>query len=453
MLRFNAVHGEQSIFSGVRRLEPGTLRQFSLASMAPGDGGSPKRFWSPAEAAAAMMEARSERPATVAELEDVLRDACKLRSLADVPVGAFLSGGIDSSLVVALMQAESTHPVRTFSIGFSERKYNEAHYAKQVAEHLGTDHTELYVTPEQAREVIPRLPEIYDEPFSDKSQLPTVLVCELARRDVTVALSGDGGDELFLGYDRYLFARKWWQRLRPLRPARRLSGAVHGPLRALGNSRLAEGTSAQRAAVVAGLLAAPSFEHFYRFLFSHYKDVQELVHGQSRSSASFGAQATRALPVGSGVIERAASEDAAGYLVEDILVKVDRASMSTSLEVRAPLLDYRVFELAWRFSEAQRVRGEQGKFPLRELLWKHVPRQLVERPKMGFGVPVGEWMCGPLRSWADDLLSENALKWSGMLNQRVIQHKWIQHRNKSRSYAPELWAVLMFQAWWDRWMR
>ncbi len=453
MLRFNGVHGEQSICEGVWRLPQGTLMRFDRSTR---DGAQGRRvtYWDPTEVAMTAMERRGASPATNEELEGILRDACRLRALADVPVGAFLSGGVDSSLVVALMQSQSLQPVRTFSIGFHEATHNEADHAKAVGAHLGTEHTELYVTPEETREVIPRLADIYDEPFADPSQIPTTLVSELARRDVTVAISGDGGDELFLGYHRYPFTQKWWDKTRFARRIvpTRLGAMGHAFLSTAATRLPTKGSELAKFSVAAAMLGATSPEAFYRILLAQWNDTPEIVRGAVMNPASLAAQSMRPLAAEATIAERCALEDAHGYLVDDILVKVDRASMSTSLEVRAPILDYRVFEAAWRFPAGARRDQHKGKLPLLALLYQHVPRELIDRPKQGFGVPVGEWIRGPLRDWAESLLSERALNQHGLLDTQRVRLKWTSHLSGRRLWAPELWGVLMFQSWWQRWM-
>jgi asparagine synthase (glutamine-hydrolysing) len=344
--------------------------------------------------------------------------------VADVPVGAFLSGGIDSATVVALMQSHSTRPVKTFSIGFHEHDYNEAPHARAVARHLGTDHTELYVTADEAMSVIPMLPQLYDEPFADSSQIPTYLVAALARRHVTVSLSGDGGDELFCGYPRYGLAYRSWQTIASVpafvqkglhalissTPAPVLNAALQFSSPSTPRRRRSRSEWQQ----VAAVLRDPSGDSFYRTVMSHWLEPRALIHGASEPDDVF-MDHSRSSRL-SDFRKRMMYLDAVSYLPDDILVKVDRAAMSVSLETRVPLLDHRVVELAWRLPMDFKVRDGQGKWLLRQVLYKYVPKALVERPKMGFGLPVDSWLRGPLREWAEALLAESRLRRDGYFN-------------------------------------
>ncbi|MEW5729765.1 MAG: asparagine synthase C-terminal domain-containing protein, partial [Pseudomonadota bacterium] len=392
------------------------------------------------------------------ELVSLLSDAVGMCMESDVPLGAFLSGGIDSSLVVALMQARSQRPVRTFSIGFAEAGYDESKHAAAVARHLGTEHTELTVTEREALAVIPHLPAIYDEPFADSSQIPTHLVSRLARDHVTVALSGDGGDELFGGYNRYL----WGDKLA------RLMGRVPGPLRRLGCAAVAGVPAAGWDAAAAALrpllparlrVAMPGDKLHKLAAVAGTPDADAAYVGLTSLWQSPGALTGRVEPPGAVRAAAAALDDSAGfiarmmladtltYLPDDILAKVDRASMAVSLESRIPLLDHRLFELAWRLPLAGKVAGGTGKLPLRRVLFRHVPRELIERPKMGFGVPIGAWMRGELRDWAEDLLEPAKLAEDGLLDPVPIRRCWNEHLSGRRNWQHQLWAVLMLQAW------
>ena len=374
--------------------------------------------------------------------------------LADVPVGAFLSGGIDSSTVVALMQAESTRPVRVFTIGFHESDFKDAVHARAVAHHLGTDHTELYVTPEEAREVIPRLPTLYDEPFGDSSEIPTFLVAELARRSVTVSLSGDGGDELFGGYDRYRLQSLLTRTLfRIPGPVRR---ATAGLIQAIGPGRFDAVASllppryrlaraGDRAHKFAGVLAIQDTDDVYRHLMSHWKDPGQVVLSGGNADGRLG-DAFRWPTVGDGT-DRAMYLDAVTYLPDDILVKVDRATMAMGLEARVPLLDHRLVEFAWRLPRPMKIRNGKGKWLLRHVLARHVPVELTDRPKMGFGVPVGDWLRGPLRGWAEGLLAVERVSSEGFLEADPIRAAWADHVSGRSDRAYQLWNVLMFQVW------
>ncbi len=439
------VPGPKSIYRGIFKLPPGSILVVRPGTE-PGKA-EPVAWWSMAE----QVEEGLRHPFSgsdeeaVDELDARLRDSVALQMLADVPVGAFLSGGIDSSTVVALMQAQSTRPVRTFSIGFEERGYDEAGYAKAVAGHLGTDHTECYVTPDEAREVIPWLPQLYDEPFADSSQIPTFLVSRIARRGVTVSLSGDGGDELFFGYDRYSHLERLWQRVAwcPALPRRALAPLVRWTAAAVppgvrGKARLA---------MIADLLAAGSASEVYARFNSHWRDASTIVAG--------GREPLRVRPprgvlaAGASICEQMAYVDAVTYLPDDILVKVDRASMALGLEARVPLLDQRVVEFAWRLPLALKVRQGQTKWLLRQVLERYVPRQMVERPKMGFGVPIDSWLRGPLRDWAESLLSLRRLESDGYFQPEPIRQKWSEHLSGRTDWQYHLWDVLMFQAWLD----
>ena len=400
-----------------------------------------------------------EDPGTCAEaVEAALRRSLAGQMVADVPLGAFLSGGIDSSTVVALMQELGDRPVRTFTIGFREAAYNEAEDAARVARHLGTDHTELYVTPREAMEVIPRLPETWDEPFADASQIPTFLVSRLARAHVTVALSGDAGDELFGGYNRYVWALGIWRRSRLLPgslraglarlieavPARAWERAfvLLAPLMPLRLRQRNPGTKMHKLAEV---LRRAGPAGIYLKLVSHWDDPATLVLGAEEPATVLSDPARQpALPT---FLERMMYLDGVTYLPDDILVKVDRAAMAVSLETRAPFLDHRVVETAWRVPVSLKLRDGKGKWLLRRILHRYVPPALVERPKMGFGVPIEDWLGGPLRDWAEALLEEARLRREGYLNPAPVRRIWREHLAGRGSWQYWLWDVLMFQAW------
>ena len=378
--------------------------------------------------------------------------------ISDVPLGAFLSGGVDSSTIVALMQAQSSRPVKSFSIGFHDPAYNEAEHAAAVARHLGTDHKELYVRPEDALAVIPSLPSIYDEPFADASQVPTLLVSRLARRQVTVALSGDGGDELFAGYNRYrLAARNWGRISRVPRPLRR---ALAKGLTALSPERWNKVAGAVAPILPASLrlslpgekvhkaargLASGSPDELYRELVSSWRDPGEIVIGGAEPATL--APETLARLEGLSVCERMMALDLLTYLPDDILAKVDRAAMSVSLETRVPLLDHRVVEFAWRLPLDLKLRGGETKWVLRQMLYRHVPKALIERPKMGFGIPIDAWLRGPLKDWAEELLSERRLAGEGYFRPEPIRAAWDDHQSGRANRQYQLWAILMFQSW------
>jgi asparagine synthase (glutamine-hydrolysing) len=456
-LRHNYVPAPYSIYTGIAKLPPG--HRIKLAAHDTGPART-EPYWSLREVAEAgvanPLEVDDET--AVEELDLLLRDAIARRMVADVPVGVFLSGGIDSSTVVALMQAQSSRPVRSFSIGFAEEAYNEARHAKAVAQHLGTDHTELYVTPQQAMSVIPKLPLIYDEPFADSSQIPTFLVSELARKHVAVTLSGDGGDELFCGYVRYFWGRRIWDRIGRL--PYRLRTLTAAALRSLspsswnvlfaGMNRLMSSTAVgeltgDRVHKLANVLAVSSPDALYHGLVSHWPQPQSMVHG-SREPLTALTDRTQWARL-SDFTQRMMFLDAVTYLPDDILVKVDRASMAVSLEARVPMLDHRVVEFAWRVPLSRKNRNDQGKWLLRQVLYRYVPPALIDRPKMGFGVPIDSWLRGPLRGWAEDLLSEHRLRDQGYFDPAPIRQKWAEHTSGGCNWQYWLWDILMFQAW------
>lgn len=460
-MRHNYVPAPYSIFLGVRKLLPGTV----LTLRGHGDREStPLPYWSVrdvAEAGARRPFSGSESEA-IRDLDALLRDAVALRMVADVPLGAFLSGGVDSSTVVALMQAQSERPVKTFSIGFHEAEYNEAVQAASVARHLGTDHTELYVTSAQARDVIPQLPTMYDEPFADSSQIPTYLVSALAREHVTVSLSGDGGDELFGGYNRYFWGRAIWRRIgrvpAPMRGVAARTLLAVSPdawnrhyelVKPLLPTRLRQQQPGDKLHKLAEILAVCSPEEMYNGLVSHWKHPADLVRGgREHGTALTDRSRWATLP---DFTQRMMYLDSVSYLPDDILAKVDRASMAVSLEARVPLLDHRVVEFASRIPLGMKIRNGQGKWLLRQVLYQYVPAELIERPKMGFGVPIDSWLRGPLREWAEELLDERRLGQEGYFNPAPIRAKWTEHLAGTRNWQYHLWDVLQFQAWLDRW--
>ncbi|MBF0124497.1 MAG: asparagine synthase (glutamine-hydrolyzing) [Magnetococcales bacterium] len=397
--------------------------------------------------------------ATVAEaqteLESLLHDVVQRRMVADVPLGAFLSGGVDSSLVTALMQSHSSRPVRSFSIGFREEGYNEAQHARAVAAHLGTDHTELYVDAQQAIDLVPQLAEIYDEPFADVSQIPTYLLCRLTRQHVTVALSGDGGDELFAGYTRYLMAQQlerlfahspgWW-RQSGAAVLRAVSPALWDILAQVLPPRRRPTLLGDKLHKLAQILTLSDVKQVYPQLLSFWPLGIELVPNSGSATASM---LQEGLLAG---IEQMQMLDTLGYLPSDILVKVDRASMAVGLEARVPLLDHRLVEFAWRLPLSMKMNQGQGKWLLRQILYRYVPTPLIDRPKMGFGVPIGDWLRGPLRDWAETLLAESALRDGELLNPAPIRQRWREHLSGRRNWQYALWAVLMFQSWRYHWL-
>ncbi|WP_448989265.1 asparagine synthase (glutamine-hydrolyzing) [Luteitalea sp.] len=459
--RYAYVPGDRSIHTGVAKVPAGA----AVTLRGPGEAPTVRPYWSALDVARAGVAARpssADPVEAVQELEALLGDAVERRMVADVPLGAFLSGGIDSSLVVALMTKRSTRQVRTFTIGFDVAGYDEAAAARAVATVLGTEHTEFRVTPAQAREVIPRLPHLYDEPFADSSQIPTLLVAQLARRYVTVALSGDGGDEGFGGYLRYQF----------LPAALAKSAGVPGPLRrvaAAGMQALAPATwdaafaaasallpraarqarPGEKLHKLAAVLASSTPDEAYLRTVSTWQAPGELVLAGTDPGATWDEAATAAaLP---DTLDRLMALDTLTYLPDDILVKVDRATMGVSLEARAPLLDHRVLAWAWRQPQAFKIADGRGKWILRELLARHVPREEFDRPKMGFAIPVGEWLRGPLREWAEALLEPTRLRREGYLRPECVTPIWHAHLAGRGSHVGRLWSVLMFEAWLESW--
>jgi asparagine synthase (glutamine-hydrolysing) len=456
LMRHNYVPAPYSIYKGFRKLRPGQFLVLTEGEREP----RVETYWSAREATekARRHPFVGDPDEAVTALEQVLRQSINGQMMADVPLGAFLSGGIDSSTVVALMQSMSNQPVRTFTIGFHQAGYNEAEHAKQVARHLGTQHTELYVTEQEAMGVIPALPQIYCEPFSDSSQIPTYLVSKLARQNVTVSLSGDGGDELFSGYTRYSLADQFWKILsrvpRPLRraaadlatlPSPAVYDRLAGPLMPLLPEHRRHGRIGDRVHKAAQLLAMQNADDVYRHLCSHWADPASIVlGGRELPTMLTGLDSLPSLP---GNVERMMYVDLTSYLPDDILVKVDRAAMAVSLETRVPMLDHRVVEFAMSLPLATLRAGNTTKWPLRQLLYKYVPRELVERPKMGFGVPIDSWLRGALRDWAEDLLSETRLKADDLFDPAPIRLAWRDHLSGRRNQQYLLWDVLMFQAW------
>jgi len=460
-LRYCYVPAPYTIHEGIKKQPPGTI----LSARVDASGKLETElepFWTLAGLAgpgATRFEGDYEE--AIDQLQDVLGDAVSQRLISDVPLGAFLSGGIDSSIVVALMQHVSSNPVKTFTIGFSEDEYNEAKWARKVASHLRTDHTEFYVSPEDARAVIPDLASVYDEPFADSSQIPTILVSRLARRSVTVCLSGDGGDELFSGYKRYDLGASVWRNVGWMPTTLRcgLSSVLEG----LAGSKSSildrtlspvfqrfggAGNASDKLQKAAALVRAETREHFYQHIASHWKNTASIVKGiDAEPSTLLGdpPEWLRRLPMH----EYMMLADASSYLPDDILVKLDRASMSCGLEARVPILDHRVVELAFSLPLEYKRRGGQAKSVMRDLLARFIPEQLIDRPKMGFGVPIDSWLRGALHDWAADLLSAERLHREGYLDPVPITRKWHEHLSGDRDWSGYLWDVLMFQSWLD----
>ena len=433
------IPGKYAIYKGVEKLEPGNLLTVNLQQ--------PEKiiyatrvYWSVAQVAAEQTQQlyKGDLDSATDDLQVLLQDSIKHRMLSDVPLGAFLSGGIDSSLVTSIMQEVSDRPVQTFSIGFHEKKYNEANFAKEIAEHLGTNHAELYVTPQQAMDVIPKLPFLYDEPFSDSSQIPTYLVSQMARDQVTVVLSGDGGDEFFCGYDRYLDTVPLWNKINKVpNDFKKLTATLLKIFKPLGVGKLQT--------LIALLEKCRSVDDVYRHLmtdanvFKMLNNIKNLP-PVNLTDPVFGEEI-------SDPYNRLMLYDQMAYLVDDILVKVDRASMGVSLESRVPLLDYRVAEFAWSLPMSMKVHNGKEKYILRNLLSRYVPTEMFDRPKMGFAVPVGEWIKSPLLDWAENLLDKNKMQQQGFLNVDYVHRLWKQHKSNQFDHNFFMWKVLMFQAW------
>jgi len=456
-LRYGYVPAPHTIYREARKLAPGQVLEW-------GAEGAPRlhEYWSASEKAIAgrrQWSTRLDDADAIENLEAILRDAVRRRMIADVPLGAFLSGGIDSSTIVALMQAQSSRAVKTFSIGFDVEGYDEARHAKAVAAHLGTDHTELYVTPAHALSIVPKLSEWYDEPFADSSQIPTFLVSEMTRRYVTVALSGDGGDESFAGYNRYMLGQSIWRGL----------SAVPGPLRGLTatsvrfvgssgvaglvNAMLPQGLRVARprekAEKLAEVLRQKNFESIYLRLVSHWDEPGRIsLTGREPGGPLGDASLANDMPE---PVARMQLMDTISYLPDDILTKVDRASMAVALEVRVPLLDHRVVEYAWAMRPDLKIRNGESKWVLRRVLERYVPRKLFERPKMGFGIPIDSWLRGPLREWAEDLLDPKAIAADGLLDPAPISAAWNAHKSGQKDLQYPLWVILMFRDWQRRW--
>jgi len=456
-MRHNYVPAPRTIYAGIAKLPAGSWLEISSSKVGERDTPAAQSYWSAMEhacAGARNPEVFASDAEAVEALDGLLRRSVAGQMVADVPLGAFLSGGIDSSSVVSLMQAQSQRPVRTFSIGFHVPGYDEAPHARAVARHLGTDHTELYLSAADALAVVPKLPSIYDEPFADSSQIPTYLVALLARRHVKVCLSGDGGDELFGGYNRYFLGARLWRFLsRTPRMARRLAAklilagsppfwdACYALMAPLIPKRLGLASPGEQLHKGALLLDADSGLALYRRLVSHWEPRELVLHEGEPDGVSGPPPELR------GLAEMMMALDAVTYLPDDILVKIDRAAMAVSLETRVPMLDHRVFEFAWRLPMHYKVRRGVGKWLLRRVLERYVPATLMERPKMGFAVPIDSWLRGPLREWAEALLSEPRLRREGFFEPAPIRRKWAEHLSGSRNWQYYLWDVLMFQAW------
>ncbi len=459
-LRHGYVPQPYSIYRGISKLRPGCLFILRQEEAGMPGRGRTHTYWSAKDIAekARMNPFPGGDREAIERLDALLRDAIRIRMVADVPLGAFLSGGVDSSTVVAIMQAQSTQPIRTFTIGFREDEFNEARYAKKVAAHLGTDHTELYVTEKEAQEVIPKLSSLFDEPFGDQSQIPTYLVSVLARRAVTVSLSGDGGDELFCGYDRYFRARSLWRNVGWLpAPARHsLASLIRlvnpenwnklaRQVSLLLPSRLAIYAPGNKAWGLAECLYADNAQKCYRTLVSQWRHPEKLVIDgwEPKDFLSDDSE----WPLGLNFTQWMMFIDLITYLSEDILTKLDRASMGASLEARVPILDHRLVEFAAGVHLSMKIRGGSTKWLLRQVLHRYVPPELIDRPKSGFGIPLGMWLRGPLREWAEALIGEPRLRDEGILRPELIRKRWAEHLSGHADWSYHLWTILIFQDW------
>jgi asparagine synthase (glutamine-hydrolysing) len=462
-LRHNYIPAPYTIYCGIQKLLPGTV--LTLKGYREGFLPLPVSYWSAQEAVKNGIRnpLKNKEEEVLEQLDFLLRDAVKLRMESDVPLGVFLSGGIDSSTVAALMQAQSVRPIKTFTIGFYESNYNEAKEAKLVSRHLGTEHTELYATPKDALDVIPRLPQIYDEPFSDSSQIPTFLVSALTRKYVTVALSGDAGDELFGGYNRYFWSQAIWNNIRWFpRSLRKLNAGLLTSLspetwdslfKKVGPflpKKAKQSNTGDKIHKLAEVITADSAAALYCRLVSHWSHPSFIVNSGVEPATVITEK--NKWPKSLNFTEAMMYLDLITYLPDDILTKVDRASMAVSLESRAVFLDHRVVEFAWRLPLGLKIRNNQGKLVLRKLLHNYVPSGLIARPKMGFGVPIDSWLRGPLKEWAESLLDEEKIRKEGFFNPQPIQQKWKEHLSGKRNWQYHLWDILMFEAWQEEWL-
>lgn len=454
LLRHNYIPAPYSIYKDIFKLLPGTILTLDSDKNL-----TTESYWCVRDAmstASNNIDNRSDEQHLEA-LEVTLKNAVAAQMEADVPLGAFLSGGVDSSLIVALMQSQSSNAVKTFSIGFDDKRFNEAEFARAVAEHLGTEHTDLYVSDEDALAVVPKIAEIYDEPFSDSSQIPTFLVSQIARKQVTVSLSGDAGDELFCGYNRYIMTARLWRKLNiiPVILRRGISWLLRAIPVETWNSlsiliprawRLSNvGDKLHKAASV---LASTSIEQLYLGLVSHWHNPERVVIGGKEPLTALTDPDRKAQF--SDPITQMMAQDTLSYLPDDILVKVDRAAMAVSLETRVPFLDHQVLEHAWRLPMNLKLKQGQSKWCLRQILYKYVPKELIERPKMGFAVPLDSWLRGPLLEWAENLLNHERLVSEGFFNADIISNMWNEHKSGKRNWQYQLWDILMFQAWFEK---
>lgn len=460
-LRYDYVPAPYCLYRGVKKMLPG-----AVITVHPGkreNGVEEYYFWKPGDAVSrsiAQSYGAGNQETILADLEDILKDAVKKRMIADVPLGAFLSGGIDSSLVVSLMQSQSGRPIKTFTAGFHHGEYNEAEDARKIAEHLGTDHTEIYVTPKESMDVIPSLPEMFCEPFADPSQIPTYLISKIAREKVTVSLSGDGGDELFGGYNRHVWVKKLWENL-DRKPVFLKKLAAKGitffspdfwdktisilkPLLPRSANQKQAGDKLHK---IARIMEATSPEEMYKILISTWSNTSSIA--LSARTLPTVLSPGRSLDMFNTISEKMMFLDMLSYLPDDVLTKVDRASMAVALEARVPLLDHRVVEFAWKIPLDLKIKDGKGKWILRQLLGKYLPEDMFERPKSGFGVPIAGWLRNELKDWAETLLDSRRIKDEGYLNFDEVRTKWDEHLSGRRNWQYQIWNILMFQSWLD----
>jgi len=454
-MKFGYVPTPHTIYTNVQKLTPGSVLRVSLDTQTHRQ----ETYWSFNDVTFKGVNNPITEPAhiIVDQLDTLLKSAVSQQMIADVPVGAFLSGGVDSSLIASLMQSQSSQPIKTFTVGFDEREYSEAKYAKAVAQHLGTNHTEIFVSPREALDVISSLPQIYCEPFADSSQIPTYLVSKLARQDVTVSLSGDGGDELFAGYNRHILANKVGRILSVIPPGLRsilgtlilsvppnVWNSIATPLQTILKSTTRLSNFGEKIHKGASGLSADGIEGYYLNLVTHWKDEDVVLNEPAPPNVITDIIANLGHL---DYTQKIMALDTMTYLPDDILVKVDRAAMAVSLESRVPLLDHRVVEYAWSLPQSMKLNNGVGKWALREVLYRYVPKSLIERPKMGFALPIDQWLRGPLKDWAEDLLDETRLKNDGYFDSNLIREKWCEHLSKKKNSHHLLWNALMFQAW------
>ena len=456
--RYSYIPAPYSIYQGIKKLKAGTILKVNLnkSNIIKEILDEPKTYWSLEEVAINAQKNiyTGNSIEAIDDLADLLGKSVNEQMVADVPLGAFLSGGVDSSLIVSLMQSQSSLPIDTFTIGFSEDEYNEAIFAKKIAKHLGTKHTELYVSSNDAMSVIDKLPQIYDEPFSDSSQIPAYLISQMTRKNVSVSLSGDAGDELFGGYNRYLWTRKIWSRIKfmPISLRKFISYGMTSIPPLIWNKILKQILDSpmpgDKVHKLSTILTANSAEDCYFNLISHWNNANDIVIGATGISVPVN-DSKNYLNFDS-IEQNMMHLDAISYLPDDILAKIDRAAMSVSLETRVPFLNHHVVEFANRLPLSMKIKDGKSKWILRQLLDQYVPRELIERPKMGFAVPIDMWLRGPLRDWAESLLGESRLKKEGFLNYEPIRRKWIEHLSGRRNWQYHLWDILMFQAWLEK---